>query len=68
MAGVVLAVVLIIGGVVGAQLGTRVGHLLRPEHARLAHALIVLAVAVKLALDLFTTPTELFTITLPGAQ
>ncbi len=65
---IVLAMVLIIGGVVGAQVGTRLGHLLKPEHARLAHALIVLAVAVKLALDLFTTPSNLFSVTVPGAQ
>jgi len=65
---IVLAVALIIGGVVGAQVGTRLGHLLKPEYARLAHALIVLAVAVKLALDLFTTPAEIFSITTPGAQ
>jgi uncharacterized membrane protein YfcA len=65
---IVLAVVLIVGGVIGAQIGTRLSHLLRPEHARLAHALVVLAVAIKLALDLFTTPANLFSIVTTGSQ
>jgi uncharacterized membrane protein YfcA len=65
---IVLAVVLIIGGVIGAQIGTRLSHLLRPEHARLAHALIVLVVAVKLAFDLFTTPTHLFSVVTAAGQ
>jgi uncharacterized membrane protein YfcA len=65
---IVLAVVLIVGGVIGAQIGTRLSHLLRPEHARLAHALIVLAVAVKLAFDLFTTPSNLFSVVTAAGQ
>jgi uncharacterized membrane protein YfcA len=65
---IILAAILIVGGVVGAQIGTRLGHLLRPEHARLAHALIVLAVAVKLAFDLFTRPDNLFSIAIPAGQ
>jgi uncharacterized membrane protein YfcA len=64
---IVLAMVLIVGGVIGAQIGTRLGHLLRPEHARLAHALIVLVVAVKLAFDLFTTPSDFFSV-VPSGQ
>jgi uncharacterized membrane protein YfcA len=65
---IVLAIILIIGGVIGAQIGTRLSHLLRPEHARLAQALIVLAVAVKLAFDLFTRPASLFSIVTAGGQ
>ena len=65
---VVLAVILITGGVIGAQLGSRLGHFLKPEYARLTHALIVLAVAVKLALDLFTAPENLFSVVALGAQ
>lgn len=63
---IVLAITLILGGVVGAQFGTRLSHLLKPEYARLAHALIVLVVAVKLAFDLFTTPESLFSVTMPA--
>jgi uncharacterized membrane protein YfcA len=65
---IVLAVVLIVGGVIGAQIGTRLSHLLRPEHARLAHALIVLVVAVKLAFDLLTTPSNLFSVVTAAGQ
>jgi uncharacterized membrane protein YfcA len=63
---VVLAAVLIVGGVIGAQVGTRLGHLLKPEYSRLAHASIVLIVAVKLAWDLFTRPENLFSVVTMG--
>jgi uncharacterized membrane protein YfcA len=65
---VVLAVILIVGGVVGAQLGSRLGNKLPAEYARLTLALIVLAVAVKLAVDLFTTPDNLFSVMPVGGQ
>jgi uncharacterized membrane protein YfcA len=63
---VVLAAVLILGGVIGAQVGTRLAHLLKPEYSRLAHASIVLVVAVKLAWDLFTKPENLFSVVTMG--
>jgi uncharacterized protein len=63
---VVLAAVLIVGGVIGAQVGTRLSHLLKPEYSRLAHATIVLVVAVKLAYDLFTKPENLFSVVTMG--
>jgi uncharacterized protein len=63
---VVLAAVLIVGGVIGAQVGTRLSHLLKPEYSRLAHATIVLVVAVKLAFDLFTKPENLFSVVTMG--
>lgn len=59
---VVLAIVLLIGGVVGAQIGTRLGANLRGEQLRGLLALMVLAVSLKLAVDLTATPSELFTI------
>jgi uncharacterized membrane protein YfcA len=65
---VVLAAMLIVGGVIGAQIGTRMSHLLKPEYARLAHATIVLVVALKLAFDLFTKPDNLFSVITLGAQ
>jgi len=63
---IVLAVVLIAGGVIGAPIGTRLGNVLRPEYARLILALIVLSVAVKLALDLLITPDNPFSVIGPG--
>ena len=61
---VMLALLLLIGGVIGAQFGTRAGSRLRGETARLALATIVVAVALKLAFDLFSRPDDLFTVTM----
>jgi hypothetical protein len=59
---ILLAVLLLLGGVVGAQMGARAAQRLPPERLRLALALIVLAVAVRLAISLTWTPRELFSI------
>ncbi|HWE74646.1 MAG TPA: sulfite exporter TauE/SafE family protein [Stellaceae bacterium] len=58
----VLALVLLIGGVLGAQLGTRWGAKLRGEELRALLALIVLAVAAKLVFDLTVRPDNLFSL------
>ncbi len=60
---VVLAVVLLVGGVVGAQVGVRLGAKLRAEQLRILLALLVLAVAGKIAYGLAVTPADLFSIT-----
>lgn len=60
---VMLALLLLIGGVVGAQFGTKVGMKLRGEYARLLLASMVVAVALKLAWDLLARPDDLFTLT-----
>ncbi len=44
----VLALLLVLGGVVGAQFGVRAAARLRGEHLRLLLALLVIAVAVRL--------------------
>src|SRR6185437_11040136 len=59
---VVLAMVLLIGGVLGAQIGTRWGAKLRGEELRALLALIVLAVAAKLVFDLTARPAFPFSI------
>ncbi|HXR86511.1 MAG TPA: sulfite exporter TauE/SafE family protein [Stellaceae bacterium] len=59
---VVLAMVLLIGGVLGAQIGTRWGAKLRGEELRALLALIVLAVAAKLVFDLTARPDNLFSL------
>ena len=61
---VVLAVILLIGGVVGAQLGTRIGLKLRAEQLRIALAGLVLAVCIKVALELAIMPAELYNLSL----
>ena len=63
---IVLAVLLLIGGVVGAQFGTRIGVKLRAEQLRILLATLVLMVCGKLALDLLLEPSELYTLSAPG--
>ncbi len=63
---ILLALLLITGGVIGAQFGARVGIKLKAEQLRILLALLVLAVAGKIALDLLIEPSELYSIT-PGA-
>ena len=58
----VLALLLIVGGVVGAQFGARAGANIRGEHFRFLLALIVLAVGVRFAVDLTVKPDEIFSI------
>ena len=60
---VVLALLLMIGGVIGAQFGAQAGHKLRGEQLRALLALLVLAVAVRLALGLIVPPDDVFSIT-----
>lgn len=58
----VLALVLLIGGVIGARVGSRFGTYLRGEQLRFLLALMVLAVAAKLAFDMTVRPEELYSI------
>lgn len=57
-----LALLLILGGVIGAQIGSQVGLRLKGEQLRILLALLVLAVAVKIAFDLLLRPAELYSI------
>ncbi len=59
----VLAMVLLVGGVLGAQVGSRFGIRLRGEQLRFLLALLVLVVAAKLAFDLTVRPASLYAIT-----
>ncbi|MCI5087233.1 MAG: sulfite exporter TauE/SafE family protein, partial [Rhodovulum sp.] len=58
----VLAVLMLIGGVVGAQIGTRIGVRMKAEQLRILLALMVLLVCGKLALELLIEPAELYSI------
>lgn len=57
---VVLAMLLVTGGVFGAQFGSMAGERLRGEQMRVMLAALVLIVAVRIAFDLVVTPAELF--------
>src|SRR6187397_913358 len=58
----VLALILMVGGVTGAQFGARAGQKIRGEHLRLLLGLLVLAVGVRFAFELGIKPAELFTV------
>lgn len=57
---VLLAAMLIVGSVVGAQFGIRVGRHVKGIYARVTLALLILAVSVSLVFKLFKMPAELF--------
>jgi uncharacterized protein len=59
---VVLALMLMIGGVSGAQFGARAGQRIRSEQLRLLLGLLVLAVGLRFAFSLFLAPDELYSI------
>ena len=59
---IVLAGLMILGGVIGAQIGARLGTRIRAEYLRGALAFIVLMVCLKIFLDLTLTPNELFSL------
>jgi uncharacterized membrane protein YfcA len=63
---IVLASLLLFGGVIGAQLGARASARFRAEELRVMLAIIVLAVGVQMGLGLFITPKEPFAFA-PGA-
>ncbi len=59
---VVLALLLLLGAVVGAQFGSRAGTWLRGEQLRGLLALLVLAVGAKLAFDLVVEPDDVYSL------
>jgi uncharacterized membrane protein YfcA len=66
---VVLAALLLAGGVVGAQFGSRLAWRLRGEQLRGLLALIVLAVGLEISVELVAKPGDLFSIAgAPGGE
>jgi uncharacterized protein len=59
---VVLAMLLLIGGVAGAQFGVRIGSRLPAERLRLFLAIMVLAVGAKVLYDLASFPEDLYSV------
>src|SRR5258705_4564219 len=58
----VLALILMIGGVTGAQFGARAGQKIRGEQLRLLLGLLILAVGIRFAVELVLRPEDLFTV------
>jgi uncharacterized membrane protein YfcA len=57
-----LALLLVVGGAAGVQFGVRVGSRLRGEELRALLALLVVAVALRLLLELVATPDDIYSI------
>ena len=62
----VLAFILMIGGVIGAQIGASMGQKMRGEELRALLGLLVLAVGIRFAIKLVLTPSSLYTVTVIG--
>ncbi len=65
---ILLALLLLVGGVIGAQLGAIFGTRLRGEQLRILLGLIVLAVCAGVAFGLVVTPDDLFSLGAIGGQ
>lgn len=61
---IVLAGLLLIGSVTGAQLGAKFAQRMKPEYLRLTLAVIVLLVAIRMAMGLGFRPDEIYTVQL----
>jgi hypothetical protein len=59
---IVLAVLLLLGSVVGAQYGARFAQKMKPELLRMFLAIVVLAVALRMALQLGWRPPEIYSV------
>lgn len=59
---IMLALLLLSGAVVGTQFGIRVGAKLRGEYLRAMLAALVLGIALKLAIGLFTPPANVYSV------
>lgn len=62
-----LAFILMVGGVIGAQFGANTGQKLRGEQLRALLALLVLGVSLRLIVDLTSSPGDLFVLQVPVA-
>ncbi len=64
----VLALILMVGGVVGAQFGARTGQKMRGERLRLLLGALVFAVGLRFAYELVAQPDDLFSIRHVGVE
>ena len=59
---IVLATILLLGSVVGVQVGSRFTNILKGEYLRLILSSIIVLVSFKLLIDLITIPSDLFSV------
>ena len=57
---IVLALILAVGGVIGAQFGARTGQTMRAERLRLLLGLLIFAVGLRFAYRLVVEPDDLY--------
>ena len=60
---IILAILLLIGSVIGVQIGSKFSNIMKGEHLRLFLSIIILLVGFKLTLDLVSIPEDVFFIT-----
>jgi uncharacterized protein len=58
----VLALILMVGGVIGAQFGARAGHRIRGEQLRLLLGILVMLVGLRFAVELVLRPSNLYSV------
>ncbi|MGF1620368.1 MAG: sulfite exporter TauE/SafE family protein [Rhodomicrobiaceae bacterium] len=63
-----LASILMVGGVIGAQFGASAGQKLKGEQLRALLAILVLSVSMRLIMDLVVPPSERFSLDVPIAR
>ncbi|MCB1532553.1 MAG: sulfite exporter TauE/SafE family protein [Alphaproteobacteria bacterium] len=63
-----LAAILIAGGVIGAQVGVLFTGKIRPLHARIMLALLIIIVSIQLSGNLFIAPEEIFSTVVRGGH
>jgi uncharacterized membrane protein YfcA len=61
---IVLAFILMIGGVIGAQFGAQIGQRLKGEQLRALLGLLILAVGIRFAIELVATPLDRYSLSL----
>jgi uncharacterized membrane protein YfcA len=61
---IVLAALLLLGSVIGAQFGARLAQRVKPELLRMGLAIVVIGVALRMALQLGWRPAEIYTVQL----
>jgi uncharacterized membrane protein YfcA len=62
----VLALILMVGGVIGAQFGARAGHRMAGEWLRLLLGVLVLLVGLRFAYQLMINPQDLYSLRAEG--
>ena len=59
---IVLATILLLGSVIGVQIGSRYTNILKGEYLRLILSSIIILVSLKLLIDLIAVPSDLFSV------